>query len=88
MMEERADAEAAERPSGSKSERPSKEQRLVLTMQTFIPQHGFLLHHIHRDFYSGDTFMVGVVGLWEEGRTTLNIDTGGLFFSGIYLHRR
>lgn len=43
---------------------------LVLTMQKFIPQHGLLLHHIHRDFYSGDIFMVGVIRLWEEGGRT------------------
>lgn len=47
-------------------------------MHTFIPQHGLLLHHIHRDFYTGDIVMVWVVRLWEEGgrRLTLLGSTG------------
>ena len=60
--------------SEAKFEQPwqSKPWR-VLTIEWFIPQHGLLLHHIHRDFYTGDIGMVGVVRLWEEGGRTLTL---------------
>ena len=43
---------------------------LVLTIE-LSPQHWRLLHSIHRDFYTGDMFVGGILRLWEgvDGET-------------------